>query len=35
VPAATGPNQIAVVERGVCFFEEKAQAVLDAGGSRR
>jgi hypothetical protein len=32
VPAATGPNQIAVVERGVCLFEEKAQAVLAAGG---
>ena len=31
--AATGPgNQIAVVERGLCFFEEKAQSVLAAGG---
>jgi len=31
--AAAGPgNQIAVVERGLCFFEEKAQAVLAAGG---
>ena len=32
VPAATGPDQIAVVERGGCFFEEKAQAVMAAGG---
>ena len=34
VPTApdVGTAQIAVVERGVCFFEEKAQAVLAAGG---
>jgi hypothetical protein len=32
VPAATGPDQIAVVERGLCTFEEKAQAVVAAGG---
>ena len=32
VPAATGPDQIAVVERGVCDFEVKAQAVVAAGG---
>ncbi|CAN5764926.1 hypothetical protein BH18ACT13_BH18ACT13_00030 [soil metagenome] len=31
VPAA-GPDQIAVVERGVCDFEVKAQAVVVAGG---
>ena len=30
-PAVAG-NQIAVVERGVCLFEEKAQSVLAAGG---
>ena len=33
VPAPTGPNQIAVVERGVCLFEDKAQAVMAAGGA--
>ena len=34
VPPApdVGDAQIAVVERGVCLFEEKAQAVLAAGG---
>jgi hypothetical protein len=34
VPAApsTGGPYIAVVERGECFFEEKVQAVLAAGG---
>lgn len=34
VPAApaTGASQIAVVERGLCFFEEKAQNVIAAGG---
>jgi hypothetical protein len=32
VPAATGPDQIAVVERGVCLFSEKVAAVLAAGG---
>jgi hypothetical protein len=32
VPPATGPNQIAVVERGVCLFTEKVAAVLAAGG---
>jgi len=32
VPAATEPDQIAVVERGVCDFEVKAQAVVAAGG---
>jgi hypothetical protein len=34
VPAApAGPgSQIAVVERGLCLFEEKAQSVLAAGG---
>ena len=34
VPAApnVGTSQIAVVERGLCLFEEKAQAVLAAGG---
>jgi hypothetical protein len=31
VPAG-GTDQIAVVERGLCTFEEKAQAVLAAGG---
>jgi hypothetical protein len=29
---AVGTMQIAVVERGLCFFEEKAQAVIAAGG---
>ena len=32
VPPATGPDQIAVVERGVCLFTEKVAAVLAAGG---
>jgi hypothetical protein len=32
VPAATGPGQIAVVERGVCTFQEKFDAVAAAGG---
>lgn len=34
VPAAPSGSgsQIAVVERGLCFFEEKAQSVLAAGG---
>ena len=32
VPAAIGDDQIAVVERGVCDFEVKAQAVVAAGG---
>jgi hypothetical protein len=32
VPAATGPGQIAVVERGVCLFQEKFDAVAAAGG---
>jgi hypothetical protein len=32
VPPATGPNQIAVVERGVCLFTEKVANVLAAGG---
>ncbi len=31
-PAATGPGQVAVVERGVCTFSEKAAAVDAAGG---
>jgi hypothetical protein len=32
-PAPTvGTKQIAVVERGLCLFEEKAQAVIAAGG---
>jgi hypothetical protein len=29
---AVGTQQVAVVERGLCFFEEKAQSVLAAGG---
>jgi hypothetical protein len=29
---ATGAKQVAVVERGVCLFEEKAQSVIAAGG---
>ncbi|HEU5277822.1 MAG TPA: PA domain-containing protein [Gaiellaceae bacterium] len=29
---AVGTQQIAVVERGLCLFEEKAQSVLAAGG---
>jgi hypothetical protein len=29
---AVGAQQIAVVERGLCLFEEKAQSVLAAGG---
>jgi len=29
---AVGTSQIAVVERGLCFFEEKAQNVIAAGG---
>ena len=29
---ATGAQQIAVVERGLCLFEDKAQSVLAAGG---
>lgn len=29
---AIGTQQIAVVERGLCFFEQKAQSVLAAGG---
>lgn len=29
---ATGTSQTAVVERGLCTFEEKAQNVLEAGG---
>jgi hypothetical protein len=32
VPAATGSGQIAVVERGVCTFQEKFDAVAAAGG---
>jgi hypothetical protein len=32
VPAASGPGQIAVVERGACFFLEKFEAVAAAGG---
>jgi hypothetical protein len=32
VPAASGPGQIAVVERGVCLFQEKFDAVAAAGG---
>jgi len=32
VPAATGPGQIAVVERGVCAFTEKVANVEAAGG---
>ena len=34
VPAApsVGTKQVAVVERGLCLFEEKAQAVIAAGG---
>ena len=32
VPAASGPDQIAVVERGVCFFVDKFDAVAAAGG---
>jgi hypothetical protein len=32
VPPASGPNQIAVVERGVCTFQEKYDNVLAAGG---
>jgi hypothetical protein len=32
VPPASGPNQIAVVERGVCLFQEKYDAVAAAGG---
>jgi hypothetical protein len=32
VPPATGPDQIAVVERGVCLFTEKVANVLAAGG---
>jgi len=32
VPPATGPNQIAVVERGVCTFQEKYDNVIAAGG---
>ncbi len=32
VPAATGPNQIAVVERGICTFQEKYDNVVAAGG---
>ena len=32
VPAATGPDQIAVVERGVCTFQEKLDNVAAAGG---
>jgi hypothetical protein len=32
VPAATGSGQIAVVERGVCTFQEKLDNVVAAGG---
>jgi hypothetical protein len=32
VPAASGPNQVAVVERGLCTFTEKLAAVEAAGG---
>jgi hypothetical protein len=32
VPPASGPGQIAVVERGVCFFVDKFDAVAAAGG---
>jgi hypothetical protein len=32
VPPATEPGQIAVVERGVCLFQEKFDAVAAAGG---
>ncbi len=32
VPAATGPGQIALAERGVCTFQEKLDNVVAAGG---
>jgi hypothetical protein len=32
VPPASGANQIALVERGVCTFQEKYDAVVAAGG---
>lgn len=31
VPAATASDQIAVIQRGACRFDEKAQSAIDAG----